>query len=261
MLFLIVCPVYIYSQSIQIDSLEIELASQGKDTLKVKTLLNLAASWLYFDIDKSIHYYKRVCEISEDLNYPYGLAEGHYQVGLCYMKYKQQPDSSLPYANRAIAVSDSLHLLKILLKSYRLKSICKRIKGDNSRTRYYTIKCLNISKKLNDSLGIGKAYGELGIFFFSKADYDSAAIYYMKAIDVFEKTRQEKLLGMTFSNIAKNYLKTDDNELAEKYLLKTLNIKDESWQLANFPIIYDNLGIVYTRKGDYKKAIEYFNQG
>ncbi|RLD53502.1 MAG: hypothetical protein DRJ05_16355, partial [Bacteroidetes bacterium] len=258
---IIVLPYIIQSQTSTIDSLNRIVAEQENDTIKVKTILQLANEMTYVDLDKSTLYYKQAYELSEDLGYTHGMAESLYRIGLFYMKYKNQPDSSLPYTNRAIAISDSMHHLRILVKSYRLKSICLSSNGDLSKTRYYALKCLELSRELKDSYGIGKVYNKLGTLLFNEANYDSAAIYYMKAIDIYIKLGKEKSLGNTYINLAKNYVHIDENELAEKYLLRALNIKDKLWRRTYVPIVYDNLGMVYYEKKDYKKAIEYFDLG
>jgi signal transduction histidine kinase/Flp pilus assembly protein TadD len=223
--------------------------------------MHLADKMTYTDLDESARYYKEAYKLSKDLGYPFGMAESLYQIGLYFKKYKNEADSSLPYANRAIYISDSLHYLRILVKSYRLKSICLRSKGNDSEMRNYALKCLAISRELDDSVGIGKVYSELGMISMEESKYDSAAFWYMKALDIYEKAGQEKLKGTTYINLARNYVKTDDYELAEKYLLRALNIKDKLWRRTYIAIVYDNLGIIYSDRQDHNKAIDYYDQG
>ncbi len=260
--FCTVFPVFIFSQTSKLDSLKSILNEQENDTLKVNILLQYAdALTQQLDLEKSLYYYKLAKTLSDELNYPRGSVESNYGIGLYFIKHKHDPESALPYANRAINVSDSMHYLRLLNKSYRLKLNCYRQKGDFTKMKYFTLKCFQISRELNDSIGIGKAFADMGIILFIGANYDSAVIYYMKAIDIFENTGHEKLLGNTYINLAKVFVRTNDNNLAEKYLIRALSIEDKVWRRTYIPVVYDNLGLIYKGKKDYIKAVEFYNLG
>ncbi len=213
-------PLISISQTSETDSLRNVLASQGNDTLKVKTLLQFADAMTYVDLEKSFHYYKQANDLSDSLNYPFGMAESQYRIGLYYMKYKHLPDSSILYTNRAIIISDSLNYLKILLNSYRLKLIYYYSSHDWINMRYFSEKCLGIAVELNDSVGVGKVYDDFGIIAFNQGKYDTAIIWYMRALEIYEKKGVEKAIGNNYINLAKNYIHLDNKDLAEKYLIR-----------------------------------------
>ena len=254
-------PFIIVSQTLNIDSLQKVVSTHSDDTLKVKSLMRLASEMAYIDLEKSAYYTNQAYELSKELNYTHGIAESLYQIGLYYMKYRNEPDSSLPFTNKAISVSDSMHYLRILVKSFRLKSICETSQGDYSNMKYFALKCLVLSQELNDSVGIGLVYSELGMIASTQGKYDSAVIWYMKALKIFEKENIEKLIGNTYINLAKVYLYIKDYDLAEKYLVRALNIKDKLWRRTYIPIVYDNLGNIYSEKEEYVKAIMYYDKG
>ena len=262
LLFLTVPSLFAFSQTAKLDSLKNSLDEQENDTVKVKVLLQYAdALTQQMDIEKALYYYKQAKTLSNELNYSKGSVKSNYGIGLYYAKYKHEPDSSLPYANRAIAISDSIHDLQMLNKSYRLKLNCYHQKDDLTTMKYYSLKCLQISRELNDSIGIGKVYTDLGIIQFVRGNYDSAAFDYMKAIYIYENTGSEQSLGNSYINLAQVFVKTNDDDLAEKYLLRALGIEDKLWRRTYIPIVYDNLGLIRFDKKEFKKAIEYFDLG
>ena len=254
-------PFIVISQGLKVDSSQSILRTQENDTIKVKTLLQLAEANIFDSLNKSLVYCKQAYSLSDSLKYSYGMAESQYRIALYYMRFKNLPDSSLPYANRAIAIADSLHYLRVLLKSYRLKIIFSDFNDDMIKLKYFVDKCLEISIDLNDSIGIGKAYATFGIISFNDAKYDSSVIWYMKALKIYKKAEVVESMGVTYINLAKVFIKMGEYDLAEKYLLRAMSIEDELWKRTYLRIVYDNLGLIYIEKGSYKKAVEYFDLG
>ncbi len=260
-LFFVTFQFTVVSQTPEIDSLHNVLRTKDNDTVGVGILLQLAEANIFDYPDKSLVYYKQAYNLSDSLKYSYGMADCQYRIALYYMRTRSLPDSSRPYANRAIAIAESLHYSRILLKSYRLKTIFSNLNDDWIKMKYFSDKCLAITKSLNDSVGMGKTYNSFGIIAFNVAMYDSSVIWYMKALEIYENAGIEKSIGISYINLAKVYIHIKEYELAEKYLLRAMSIEDKLWKRTYLRIVYDNLGIIYSKKEDYEKAIEFFDLG
>ncbi|GIV33272.1 MAG: hypothetical protein KatS3mg031_0807 [Chitinophagales bacterium] len=92
------------------------------------------------------------------------------------------------------------------------------------------------------------AFGQRGLAYYRKGEYDKAIADYQSAID--RKVGQWKV----YNNLGVIYGERGDLDRAMKYFRLALKID------TRFPDPYKNLGSAYFMKGDYDAAIEEFNK-
>ena len=91
--------------------------------------------------------------------------------------------------------------------------------------------------------------------FANKLNFDSATYYYTKAADMFDTNFQAQIAtGSFLQAFACNY------DLALKYCNRALHIAEKNNDSIDIAISYNNIGSVYSDKGDYDKALEYYNK-
>ncbi|MBA3663481.1 MAG: tetratricopeptide repeat protein [Bacteroidetes bacterium] len=106
--------------------------------------------------------------------------------------------------------------------------------------------------ELNRNIGLINSY--LG----SK---DKAVARFIKVFRVAKKKGNKKLLASSANNIAIGYIDIKNFNEAEKYLNISLELRIESNDKFLMGQSYNNFGALYFEKGDYEKAILYYNKG
>lgn len=93
-------------------------------------------------------------------------------------------------------------------------------------------------------------------------DYNGSEVLFFKAIEKFKKLNNNKYLYDSYNQLGllQNDIQEYDRALfyhqkALEYLEKVANKKN------NYAISLNNIGITYMKKGEYRKAIDYFNKG
>ena len=86
-------------------------------------------------------------------------------------------------------------------------------------------------------------------------NFDSATYYYTKSADMFDTNFQVQIeTGLFLNDFACNY------DLALKYCNRALHIAEANNDSIYIALSYNNIGSVYSNKGDYDKALEFFNK-
>ncbi|MFD2562744.1 tetratricopeptide repeat-containing sensor histidine kinase [Aquimarina rubra] len=126
---------------------------------------------------------------------------------------------------------------------------------------------LNLSISINDSLGIAKAYLNLGIHFRNKQILDSAYYYFYNANKMYTSFENQKKFdpidyaldqGTALIDLAKLSRKVKDYSNSEALTIKAIQKFQLSGNLRYLPLSYNNLGIVAKNTNRYKDAIKYF---
>jgi two-component system NarL family sensor kinase len=118
---------------------------------------------------------------------------------------------------------------------------------------YYTLTKENIefSKKINDTLFIGKLYYDLGDYFFEKNINDSSFYYYHKALKSISNNNNEKV--RTQFNIAKLLLNENQLIECEVQLFKTISSAEKR---KDFRLLYE----CYSILGGVQNGLKNFDE-
>ncbi|EGD81841.1 kinesin light chain isoform 1 [Salpingoeca rosetta] len=107
-------------------------------------------------------------------------------------------------------------------------------------------------------------FGNLGIAYASKGEYDKAIAYYEKALAVFVETLGEKhpSTANTYNNLGLAYDSKGEHARGIHYYEKALAIRVETLgeKHPSTATSYNNLGSAYHSKGDYDRAIAFYEK-
>ena len=125
----------------------------------------------------------------------------------------------------------------------------------------YAKKALELSKKLNYSLGIAESYVHLGIITqYIDADFYAAEHYFQEAYSIREQEKQDLKAAsalINLINLYSEYGKLTEAENVAKVGLNLIQSYDNHQEAMNLGSkIHHSLGIIYREKGDLEKAIQ-----
>ncbi len=116
-------------------------------------------------------------------------------------------------------------------------------------------KSIGVFSRFNDSLNLGVAYQNLGIYINNK---DSAIYYQEKALVIFEKINNVIGQGYSLNGLGARYIDQGDYFKGLSYLERA----EKVWQSQNFreglPSVYLNLASAYAKKGLFIRAEQYW---
>lgn len=162
---------------------------------------------------------------------------------------------------------------EIVLK--KASEMCLELPNDTVKTRnlrrisceYYNIGFLNdyfkltkdnikFSKKINDSINLGKLYYDLGDFYYEKSINDSSFYYYNLSLKTLPNTVIEK--KRSYFNLAKLY--KNENQLIESevQVIKTIKLIENDDNNRLMYECYNLLGVIQRGLKNYSEALKSF---
>ena len=209
-----------YSQTIEQDSLIIQLAYQKQDSAKVDTSIHLIKS-LYTtnDYKKALLYIDQSEKLATVLQYHKGTAEIKYYKALVY---SQKDDYYNAYDNYS--------------------------------------KSLQLFVQLNDSLGIAKVNNSIGLIEIKRGNYNKGLQYSLSAIDIFERRGLKFELGLAYNNLSEAYYNTRQYDKALDFNIKALQIREELQDRLGIISSTQNIAQLYSMRKENRKAIEYYEK-
>ncbi|MDG1660260.1 MAG: tetratricopeptide repeat-containing sensor histidine kinase [Winogradskyella sp.] len=210
----------IFAQNTKIDSLTERLAYQNKDSTKIETSL-LLINELY--------------------------AQEDY-------------DKALLFIDQTAELSNSLNYDKGSAQSNYIKGLIFSNKNDGKNAIIYFEKALNSFKILNDTIGIAKVNGKLGVIQIERGNFKKGLQNSLSAISIFEEEGLKHDLSNAYNSLAKVYFKSKKFDKALQYNKKSLSIREELDDLEGMKYTLKNLGELYALKNDYRLSIDNYER-
>ncbi|PNQ73445.1 ATP-binding protein [Hanstruepera neustonica] len=209
-----------FSQTMEQDSLTIQLAFQKSDTSKVKTSLRLVkVLYNQGDYSKALQYIAQSEKLSNDLNYEKGIAEITYYKALIYAKKNDYINAIANYAK-----SKELFLAQ------------------------------------QDTLNVAKVNNSIGLIEIERGNYAKGLEYSLSAIEELEKRNLKRELCSAYKNLATAYNKTNDRTKSIEFNLKRLEVEKDLNNEAGIINTHKALAELYSQEKENRKAIEYYEK-
>lgn len=114
------------------------------------------------------------------------------------------------------------------------------------------------TEKDPEYVALNKNIGMIQSYIGSK---EKAVERFTRIFDVAKKTGNKKMMAASANNIAISAVELKRYAEAEKYLGISLNLRIEANDKFLMGQSYNNFGTLYFEKGDYEKAVQFFNKG
>lgn len=149
----------------------------------------------------------------------------------------------------------------LLAKYYHFKALKQKLTYTNDSVFYYYHQSKNISKKILDSLSVGKRLLGIAALQRKAKDFLGSEISAIEALQYLEPIHAYKYLEATYNNLGLVSGELYQNNEAINYFNESLKInrlnKNESEKLYTL----NNLGLIYQQQDQHEKAVEYFKEG
>ncbi|HLC84092.1 MAG TPA: tetratricopeptide repeat protein, partial [Bacteroidia bacterium] len=211
------------------------------------------------------------------------------------MLEESNPQGSLDYAKKGIAMAERLKLGRPLINQYyhagkacillsnydeafkyldyaikngkeyeklypqclsAMGTVCIK-QGNYPKALDYLLESLKIKEEMKDSVGIISTRSNIGNLYAKMKDRDKAMAEYRKCLAIAVHTSDDQLAS-TYINIANAFVLFDKRDSSDHYLLKALEICRRDNNKRTLMVLYGNLGLNASDAGDTKKAEAYF---
>jgi len=211
---------------------------------------------------EAITYFKKAQKIIENV-----LGKSHPHIGNLYESigyvYNEQGEleKAVSYYQKGLDVYEKVYgkINSIVANSYRKLSDVYSKQGDYGKALDNYLKALEIDEKIYDEkdFHMAKSYSAVGDIYLKLENDEKAMEYYHKTLRIVEIINGENYSYVTKSDDKDGeiYFHVKSNEyLVLIDMIKRLKIT------PNIVTCYYNIGEVHDKRGDYAKALEYFQK-
>lgn len=286
-----------FSQTRKIDSLKQLLETGNQDTTRANILHQLAKEIMYSDPEYYLSLSREQKQLSEQLNYPKGVARGLVNIAN-YYNITLKDDSAFAYYNKSLNLNKKLGELGATGKIYYNLGNLHYCRGTYDSARYYFKLASPILSQVKDYKTLAWIWESNGLIFRDEGNYDSSLFYLVKALGSAEATKDSTLISQAHSNIGfvfkmqkkfakaleytlhslRIYEKINDNlgiyhalgrvgdiysdmndsTSALNYYRKAIALSDKVGKHISPGMVYFHIGAVYRKASDYDKALHYY---
>jgi tetratricopeptide (TPR) repeat protein len=238
------------------DSLKFAIdAYKFDDTVKVEMIyewfisksLNLGSS--------SEDYIKEALEISKNLNFEKGEADGYFYLAWFY-QFHSSPELSIKYSYKAIELYKKRDDIPKLLRTYSNLSKTYNDENDSENALVLNLKTIKLSQDMPNSPTKASYYFYTSKTYSGLQDYDNALNYINKAIEISEACDFKMGVIIGKSSKAHTYTLLDQFEKALPLLYESLDFYIQTNNNVNVAATYSTLGECYFNLNEYQKAVD-----
>lgn len=242
------------------DSLLVELKNTPENKEKILLLNKLSRTFYESNLDSSIYYAKNGLKLAHEINYSLGIAENAASLADFYIIY----DSLSKAENYYLLAGKHFDALDMYFDHAQILMVLGNIylsQSNYSKALMYYQNSQSICEENNLNSILPHIYNNTGVIYLDLGDYEKALNSLMKAYDGFKSLNLQSNIAHTVSNIASIHLKNEKDSLAIDYYNEALKMFIETNNLVDASLVYVDLGNYEFDKGNYIKALEYFNEG
>lgn len=237
-----------------IDSLETKLRIAKQDTNRIKILHALGMEYQYDDYKKAISLFDEGIELSQKLNWKYGL-------GYCYigrgeaMSHRADKTGILENYEKALDIALKIKDKGLEAQAYNNIGTFYSNQGnlvDAMENYLLSFKAAELSKR--DNL-IATGLLNLGLVNFKQNNFAKAHEYQQQALKIYKKINNYEKVASTLSAIANNYSMEGKPKEAEKYYLQSVEVYKKHGNKIGQAIVLSEMAILYVP--DYEKILSY----
>lgn len=160
----------------------------------------------------------------------------------------------------ALRYHDSASYQPGIASDYNRISIIQRSLGQYDSAAYYCIQSLQVSEKLNDTIGMVKSMGTLAKLYLTMDQYPKAKDYLLRGYKLLQHYDHQRFLALITQNLGIVHFKTQQFDSALFYFDQSMEIYIQTNSRINQAYSYGNMGAVYDEMEEYDKALEQFRK-
>ena len=248
------------AQKTLFDSLQQELLHMQQDTSRVLVLAELENQYTNFDRRKTFSYFREALELSQSLNYQYGVwisyqnLFGYYNNVADYSNLLQSQLNALKVAER---LTD--RRLECMARTYTTMSYMNRIIGnyeDALKQMRLAVQCQQLSGK--PLAGVAGAFTNGSLAFLGLHMPDSAAFYLQKGIAIYPKNTPSFALVLAMKgNVEEEQGKLDSAVSSYRHGIDYYTLKPQNDNGYYLMRLYISLASLFAKMGKGDSCVHY----
>lgn len=243
---------------VPLDSLLNKLSSAKNIYDTIEIYFKLSEHFVNTDIRKAEFYGNQTLQLSEQIAYKKGIADGYYALARLY--HNSHYDISFNFVQKALPIYREIHDDFQVAKSLNLISIIKSNLGDFKSALEYSNTILDMSLAMGDSTLYAMVLNNIGTYYDAQKNDSAALLYYQKAIKVNQIIGHKRFLSINYGNISISYREKGDLTTARNYMDKSKKLKNEINDLEGFGWICNEYGKILEMEGKNDSALFYYHK-
>jgi tetratricopeptide (TPR) repeat protein/DNA-binding CsgD family transcriptional regulator len=250
-----------FSQSqAHIDSLQIAYENAEADTAKVRLISDLYNYFLYRDRQQAKMFALEEIQLSAQLNYPEGRANGNYHLGVYYNNIGMN-DSADFYYTTAMEIARTINDIVQMSNINHAMAIQQFYKGNLNQAEMMTLETIEMNTQIADSVGLAISLDFLGMIHQNKGNYNIALKYIHEGLDIFQKVQDSIRLADSYVHLAAIEANLENRKKSIEYNLIALKIYEQFNDLYYQSQALNDIGQTYLLLDDHENAKSFLERG
>ncbi len=240
-----------------LDSLEYQLKIETAHLKKVDLLNHLSALYSKTDRSKAMDYATRALTISNNVNYPEGIAESYNNIGVVHnllLEYEKALESHLLAHKLYVGLDDK----KKVIETLNYLGMTHEMQDVYDFAEEYYGKAMAQAQAIRYEEGIATTRSLLGGLYLKKDDNIKALEYYLSALNAFEKLDDANNEAACLKSLGTIYREMGNNEMALNRYIRALELFGDAGNHRETAAISHNIGSIYYDRADYAIALNYY---
>lgn len=248
-----------FSQTHEIDSLQILLQQSYDDTSKVIILNRLAFRYHRIAPDTSLLYANNAMALAQNINYQKGIGSSYNSLGFVAYSHSEF-NTAIDHYQNFLKIMQLIEYPRGIHKAFNNLGIVYKNTGNYPKALEYYQKSLETLKMINSTEDLGGTLNNIGLVYHAMGDYTQSLRYYLESIEAKIKSGDVSKLSSSHSGIGAIKLILGDYEGAKKYFNQSLNYNLANNSKRGIALDYQNLGKLYQKTDSIENAFFYLNK-
>ncbi len=233
-------------------------ADSEKDN--IDSLFQMGKAYWITDPKKSLEISGQILELSDEIDYDKGRADGTYLKSMSLWFMEDYSESLRIIADATILYQKADDEIGVAGCFNSLGMIYHMVGADGEALEYF-LKALDISRQLEYNIGVGKTLQNIGVVYRDQGDLAVALDYFQQSIPYLKRYLNKVVVGHEFANVALTYQLMQNYDSALHYYQMTYDAFKKGNNELGLIKYYEKTGMLYIDMGLPELAETNFNQG
>lgn len=255
-LYFFLCPFFMISQTIELDSLKQVLEKEIDEKKKVDILTDIATKLRGKDDKQGILYAEEAIQTAKINDYVHGLGEGYRSKADILYHQGIYEDARELYL-KALPLFEKLDNKKRISRILNDIGVMYRYLGNSEKALGYCHRALEIDIESKDTASIAAAFTNIAMILLDKGETNEAVKNFEQVLILDSLTKDWGYYAQDLSNIATVYKTNYQYDEALKYALRSYKFTDSIGDIVSAYHSSGIIGDIYREIGNYKSSLQY----
>ncbi|TMU50382.1 tetratricopeptide repeat protein [Flagellimonas algicola] len=207
--------------------------------------------------EKALEYHFASRAIKEEIHDVRGLAASGMSLG-AFNWERGNYSTAMEFYNKSVVGYEALGDISSTARLYNNIGLVYEDWNKLDSALVYYNKSMELHKRMNSEEGRIRSFLNIGQVYTLQSNYKESKVHFLKAKFYSERTREKYLLASIYDGLAENHLVENRLDSSEAYLHRSLLHRVKTNQYFGQRRTYLNFSNLEKKRGDFKKALRYF---